>query len=209
MFERFTDRCRKVMVLANQQAHELKHDYIGTEHMLLALIREGTGMGFHALKNLGVDFGALQTEIGRLVKEGSWNAGVGKLPQTPRGRKVIEYAIAESRRLGQDYVGTEHMLLGMIVEGEGVAAQALRNRGVELDAAREEVKRLLDAANAAEAGLRLFRIRSSARSFWVESTDATSAVEVWQRRMRELAPGDEAVKTPDAIDQMSDGPVWR
>ena len=145
MFERFTDRARKVMALANQEAQRFNHEYIGTEHILLGLVKEGTGVGANVLKNLGVDLHKVRMEVERLVKSGPEMVTMGRLPQTPRAKKVIEYSIEEARSLNHNYVGTEHLLLGLLREREGVAAQVLMNMGLKLDQVREEVLHLLGA----------------------------------------------------------------
>ncbi len=123
MFERFTDRARKVMALANQEAQRFNHEYIGTEHILLGLVKEGSGVGANVLKNLDVDLRKVRMEVEKLVKAGPDMVTMGKLPQTPRAKKVIEYAIEEARNLNHNYVGTEHLLLGLLREHDGVAAQ--------------------------------------------------------------------------------------
>src|SRR5438128_6016923 len=143
MFERFTDRARKVMALANQEAQRFNHEYIGTEHILLGLVKEGSGVGANVLKNLDVDLRKVRLEVEKLVKSGPDMVTMGKLPQTPRAKKVIEYSIEEARRLYHDYVGTEHILLGLIREEAGVAAQVLFNLGLTLPRLREEVCTLL------------------------------------------------------------------
>ncbi len=143
MFERFTDRARKVMALANREAQNFNHEYIGTEHILLGLVTENSGVGAQVLKNLGVDAKLLRQEVEKLVKSGPDMVLFGKLPQTPRAKKVIEFAIEEARALNHTYVGTEHMLLGLLREGEGVAAQVLTNLGLELETVRQEVLNLL------------------------------------------------------------------
>jgi ATP-dependent Clp protease ATP-binding subunit ClpC len=147
MFERFTDRARKVMALANQEAQRLNHEYIGTEHILLGLVKEGSGVGANVLKNLDVDLRKVRLEVEKLVKAGPEMVTMGKLPQTPRAKKVIEYAIEEARNLNHNYVGTEHLLLGLLREHDGVAAQVLMNLGLKLDEVREEVLNLLGAGN--------------------------------------------------------------
>ena len=114
MFERFTDRARKVMALANQEAQRFNHEYIGTEHILLGLVKEGSGVGANVLKNLDVDLRKVRMEVEKLVKSGPDMVTMGKLPQTPRAKKVIEYAIEEARNLNHNYVGTEHLLLGLL-----------------------------------------------------------------------------------------------
>ncbi|MDY7010147.1 MAG: ATP-dependent Clp protease ATP-binding subunit [Planctomycetota bacterium] len=145
MFERFTDRARKVMALANQEAQRFSHEYIGTEHILLGLVKEGTGVGANVLKNLGVDLHKVRMEVERLVKSGPELVTMGKLPQTPRAKKVIECAIEEARGLNHNYVGTEHILLGLLREHEGVAAQVLVKLGLKLEEVRDEVLNLLGA----------------------------------------------------------------
>ncbi len=145
MFERFTDRARKVMALANQEAQRFNHEYIGTEHVLLGLVKEGSGVGANVLKNLDVDLRRVRLEVEKLVKSGPDMVTMGKLPQTPRAKKVIEYSIEEARNLNHNYVGTEHLLLGLLREHEGVAAQVLMNLGLKLDEVREEVLNLLGA----------------------------------------------------------------
>ncbi|MCG8404958.1 MAG: ATP-dependent Clp protease ATP-binding subunit [Phycisphaerales bacterium] len=145
MFERFTDRARKVMALANQEAQRFNHEYIGTEHILLGLVKEGSGVGANVLKNLEVDLRKVRLEVEKLVKSGPDMVTMGKLPQTPRAKKVIEYAIEEARNLNHNYVGTEHLLLGLLREQDGVAAQVLMNLGIKLEEVREEVLNLLGA----------------------------------------------------------------
>jgi ATP-dependent Clp protease ATP-binding subunit ClpC len=145
MFERFTDRARKVMALANQEAQRFNHEYIGTEHILLGLVKEGSGVGANVLKNLDVDLRKVRLEVEKLVKSGPDMVTMGKLPQTPRAKKVIEYAIEEARALNHNYVGTEHLLLGLLREQDGVAAQVLMNLGLKLGEVREEVLNLLGA----------------------------------------------------------------
>ncbi len=145
MFERFTDRARKVMALANQEAQRFNHEYIGTEHILLGLVKEGSGVGANVLKNLDVDIKKLRLEVEKLVKSGPDMVTMGKLPHTPRAKKVIEFAIEEARSLNHNYIGTEHLLLGLLRESEGVAAQVLMNLGLKLEEVRQEVLNLLGA----------------------------------------------------------------
>ncbi len=145
MFERFTDRARKVMALANQEAQRFNHEYIGTEHILLGLVKEGSGVGANVLKNLDVDIKKLRLEVEKLVKSGPDMVSMGKLPHTPRAKKVIEFAIEEARSLNHNYIGTEHLLLGLLRETEGVAAQVLMNLGLKLEDVRQEVLNLLGA----------------------------------------------------------------
>src|SRR5690349_7204178 len=150
MFERFTDRARKVMALANQEAQRFNHEYIGTEHILLGLVKEGSGVGANVLKNLDVDLRKVRLEVEKLVKSGPDMVTMGKLLQTPRAKKVIEYAIEEARNLNHNDVGTEHLLLGLLREHDGVAAQVLMNLGLKLEEVREEVLNLLGAGVESE-----------------------------------------------------------
>jgi ATP-dependent Clp protease ATP-binding subunit ClpC len=133
------------MALANQEAQRFNHEYIGTEHILLGLVKEGSGVGATVLKNLDVDIKKLRLEVEKLVKSGPDMVTMGKLPQTPRAKKVIEYAIEEARALNHNYVGTEHILLGLLRESEGIAAQVMMNLGLKLEDVRQEVLNLLGA----------------------------------------------------------------
>src|SRR5436309_4418177 len=139
MYERFTDRARKVMQLANQEAQRFNHEYIGTEHILLGLVKEGSGVAANVLKNLDIDLRKIRLEVEKIVQSGPDMVTMGKLPQTPRAKKVIEYSIEEARNLNHNYVGTEHLLLDLLREQEGVAAQVLMNLGLKLEDVREEV----------------------------------------------------------------------
>jgi four helix bundle protein len=150
MYERFTDRARKVMALANQEAQRFNHEYIGTEHILLGLVKEGSGVGATVLKNLGANLPTLRAEVEKLVRSGPDMITAGKLPQTPRAKRVIEYAIEEARALNHNYVGTEHILLGLIREGDGIAAQVLTNLGFKVEDVRREVLKLLGVSEEQE-----------------------------------------------------------
>ena len=156
MYERFTDRARKVMQLANQEAQRFNHEYIGTEHVLLGLVKEGSGVAANVLKNLDIDLRKIRLEVEKIVQHGPGGEQVvmGRLPHTPRAKKVIEYSIEEARNLNHNYVGTEHLLLGLLREQEGVAAQVLMNLGLKLDDVREEVLNLLghNMPNESEGG---------------------------------------------------------
>jgi hypothetical protein len=145
MFERFTDRSRKVMALANQEAQRFNHEYIGTEHILLGLLKEGSGVGANVLKNLDVDLRKVRLEVEKLVRSGPDIVTMGKLPQTPASKRATEYAIEEARNLNHNYVGTEHLLLGLIREHDGVAAHVLLNLNLKLEDVRAEVLNLLGA----------------------------------------------------------------
>jgi ATP-dependent Clp protease ATP-binding subunit ClpC len=143
MFEKFTDRARKVLALANQEARRFNHHYIGTEHILLALVREGRGVGANVLKYLDVDLRRVRLEVEKLITATPKPASEGDLPQTPRVKTVIQHAIEESGNLNHNYVGTEHLLLGLLREGEGVAGQVLMNLGISFENARQELINLL------------------------------------------------------------------
>jgi ATP-dependent Clp protease ATP-binding subunit ClpA len=143
MYERFTDRARKVMQYANQEAQRFNHEYIGTEHILLGLVKEGSGVAANVLKNLNIDLRKVRLQVEKIVQAGPDAVTMGKLPQTPRAKKVIEYAIEEAGLLHHNYVGTEHLLLGLIREQEGVAAHVLMNLGVKLEDVHAEIFLLL------------------------------------------------------------------
>lgn len=143
MFNRFTERAKKVIFLAREEARKLDHDYLGTEHILLGLIREGEGIGAAALQNLAIDLAQVRVEVEKAVGKGGGALFLGQIPFTPRAKKVLELAVTEARNLRHNYIGTEHLLLGLIREGEGVAAQILTNLGADLGKVREEVSNLL------------------------------------------------------------------
>ena len=143
MFNRFTERARRAILLAREEAKRLDHDYLGTEHLLLGLIREGEGIAATALQNLGIDLRQVRQEVEKAVGRGGGSLFLGQIPFTPRAKKVLELAVTEARDLGHNYIGTEHLLLGLIREGEGVAAQILNSLGADLDRVREEVVNLL------------------------------------------------------------------
>lgn len=143
MFNRFTERARKVILLAKEEAKRFNHDYIGTEHILLGLVREGEGVAAAVLASFGLSPEKIRLEVEKLVQPGPSTVISGDLPFTPKAKKVIELAMDEAHSLGHNYVGTEHLLLGLIREGEGVASQVLMNLGLELDKVRDEVMNLL------------------------------------------------------------------
>jgi ATP-dependent Clp protease ATP-binding subunit ClpC len=142
MFERFTDRARRVVVLAQEEARMLNHNYIGTEHILLGLIHEGEGLAAKALENLGISLNAVREQVTEIIGKGQ-QAPTGHIPFTPRAKKVLEYSLREGLQLGHTYIGTEHILLGLIREGEGVAAQVLVKLGADLNKVRQQVIQLL------------------------------------------------------------------
>jgi ATP-dependent Clp protease ATP-binding subunit ClpC len=143
MFQRFTDRARRVVVRAQEEARTLNHSYLGTEHLLLALTHESTGgLGAGVLESLGIGLEAVRQRVEEVTGRGQ-QAPAGRIPFTPQAKKVLELALQESRALGHNYIGTEHILLGVIHEGDGVAAHVLSELGADLDGAREQVIRLL------------------------------------------------------------------
>ncbi len=150
MFERFTDRARRVVVLAQEEAGRLNHNYIGTEHLLLGLIHEGEGIAARALESLGIRLEVVRTEVEEIIGRGS-EPPAGRIPFTPRAKKVLELSLREALQLSHSYIGTEHILLGLIREGEGVAAQVLVTLGADLDRVRGQVITLL-SGEAVAAG---------------------------------------------------------
>jgi len=143
MYERFTDRSRKVMQLANQEAMRANCPYIDTPHILLGLCKEGSGVAANVLKNLDVDLGKIRTELERLLPPFTEAVSIGKLPQTPEARLVIENAINEARKLNHNYVGTEHLLLGILADGKSVACAILASMNLTPERVRDEALALL------------------------------------------------------------------
>jgi hypothetical protein len=141
-FDRFTERARNVLTLAQEEAQRFNHNYIGTEHLLLGLVREGEGVSAKVLTNLGIELTAVRNAVEVIIGRGQRQA-MGEIGLTPRSKKVIELAVDEARRLGHSYIGTEHLLLGLIREGEGIAAGVLESLGVNLERVRSEVIRVL------------------------------------------------------------------
>ncbi len=146
MFNRFTERARKIIILAKEEARRFNHDYIGTEHILLGLIREGEGVAAAVLQNMGMSLETIRLEVEKLVQPGPTTQILGDIPFTPRAKKVLELSAEEARSLGHNYIGTEHILLGLIREGEGVASQVLMNLGLDLDMVRNQVMHFLGSA---------------------------------------------------------------
>ena len=190
MFERFTDRARKVMALANQEAQRFNHECIGTEHILLGLVKEGSGVGATVLKNLDVDIKKLRLEVEKQVKSGPDLVTMGKLPQTPRAKKVIEYAIEEARSLNHNYVGTEHILLGLLRESEGIAAQVLMSLGLKLEEIRQEVLNLL-GAGVDEGPIAGMEIKMGPEAAGHKPKSKTPALDSFGRDLIELAKSGE------------------
>jgi ATP-dependent Clp protease ATP-binding subunit ClpC len=150
MFERFTDRARRVVVLAQEEARMLNHNYIGTEHILLGLIHEGEGVAAKALESMGISLDAVRAQVEEIIGQGQ-QAPSGHIPFTPRAKKVLELSLREALQLGHNYIGTEHILLGLIREGEGVAAQVLVKLGADLNRVRSTVIQLLSGYQGKEA----------------------------------------------------------
>ncbi len=148
MFDRFTDRAKKVMSFARQEAMKFNHEYIGTEHILLGLVQEGSGVAANVLKNMSIDLEKIRHEVEKIVKTGPSMVTMGQLPFTPRAKKVLELSLEEASQLSHNYIGTEHLLLGLIRENEGIAAQVLMNLGIKLDEVREEVLEFLGASES-------------------------------------------------------------
>lgn len=149
MFERFTDRARRCIVLSQENARKLNHNYIGTEHLLLGLVHEGEGIAAKALVSLGVVLEGVRQEVEEVIGQGQ-QAPSGHIPFTPRAKKVLELALREALQLGHNYIGTEHILLALIREGQGVGAQVLGKLGVELNQARKRVLDILGGEAAAK-----------------------------------------------------------
>ena len=150
MIDRFTDRARKVIMYGKQEAQRLGQSSLGTEHVLLGLVKEGTGVAANVLKSLGVDLKRIRAEVERTVQSdpaAHAQKMAGEPRYTPRAKRVLELSLDEARSLGQNYIGTEHLLLGLLREGQGVAAQVLRNLGLKLETVREEVHQFLGGAD--------------------------------------------------------------
>src|SRR5487761_1369703 len=149
MFERFTDRARRVLVLAQEEARLLNHNFIGTEHILLGLVHEGEGVAAKALESLGISLEAVREKVEETIGPAG-SSTTGSPPFTPRAKKVLELSLREALQLGHNYIGTEHMLLGLVREGEGVAAQVLVSLGADLSRVRQQVIQLLSGYRGRE-----------------------------------------------------------
>jgi ATP-dependent Clp protease ATP-binding subunit ClpC len=180
MFNRFTERARKVIVFAKEEARRFNHDYIGTEHLLLGLIREGEGVAAAVMQKLGVDLESIRIEVEKLVQPGPQTQVVGDIPFTPRSKKALELAAEEARALGHNYIGTEHLLLGLVKEGEGMAYRVLLNLGMDLGKLRNEVMELLGSGipghNQPQPGEQQPR-----------GTSKTPAIDAYGRNLNKLA----------------------
>ncbi len=175
MFNRFTERARKVIVYAKEEARRFNHDYIGTEHLLLGLIREGEGVAAAVLQKLGVDLETIRIEVEKLVQPGPQTQVIGDIPFTPRSKKALELSAEEARALGHNYIGTEHILLGLVKEGEGMAYRVLLNLGLDLAKLRNEVMELLGSGMPGGYGQEPMK------------TDKTPAIDAYGRNLNKLA----------------------
>jgi ATP-dependent Clp protease ATP-binding subunit ClpA len=180
VFERFTDRARRVVVLAQEEARMLNHNYLGTEHILLGLIGEGEGVAARALESLGISLEAVRQQVEEIIGQGQ-QAPSGHIPFTPRAKKVMELASREALQLGHNYVGTEHILLGLIREGEGVAAQVLVKLGADLNRVRQQVIQLLHGYQGTEPADYRRRLGKRARARLMD--DALARVDALDRRL--------------------------
>jgi ATP-dependent Clp protease ATP-binding subunit ClpC len=188
MFDRFTERARKVIILAKEEAKRFNHDYIGTEHILLGLIKEGESVAAAVLQNLGLSLDTIRLEVEKLVQFGPSTVVSGDIPFTPKAKKVIELAMDEARRLGHNYIGTEHLLLGLIKEGEGVASHVLMNVGLDLNKVRSEVIKLLGSTTPnAEPGAPPPGMGGSGGGAGGKSKTKTPALDAFGRDLSQLA----------------------
>ncbi|MFQ5505802.1 MAG: Clp protease N-terminal domain-containing protein, partial [Planctomycetota bacterium] len=183
MFDRFTDRAKKVMSLARQEAQKFNHEYIGTEHILLGLVQEGNGVAANVLQKMGVDLEKIRQEVEKIVKSGPSMATMSNLPFTPRAKKVLELAMEEASQLGHNYIGTEHLLLGLIKENEGIAAQVLLNLRVKLEDVRNQVLEFLGADTAGADELESGGMTSGTAG----AKSKTPALDTFGRDLTELA----------------------
>jgi ATP-dependent Clp protease ATP-binding subunit ClpA len=193
MFERFTDRARRVVVLAQEEARMLNHNYIGTEHILLGLIHEGEGVAAKALESLGISLEAVRQQVEEIIGQGQ-QAPSGHIPFTPRAKKVLELSLREALQLGHNYIGTEHILLGLIREGEGVAAQVLVRLGADLDRVRQQVVELVNAPEGETGTSRPFALGSRA---WERSSEVLKMLRVISARLEAIEQHLGIPKQPD------------
>lgn len=198
MYERFTDRSRKVMALANAEAVRFGHEFVGTEHVLIGLLLEGSGVAANVLKNLDISLGELRKQTDKCVQPGpsrpdagitAFSPSVTLLPLSPRSKKVVEYAQDEATRLQHNYVGTEHVLLGLLREGDGVAAQVLMNCGVKLEDVRDEVLNLLGEPNSRERQQMSAEHRKYAELLFKVATDPFAAAAEIKKQLEGVKPG--------------------
>jgi ATP-dependent Clp protease ATP-binding subunit ClpA len=200
MFERFTDRARQVVALAQQEARMLNHNYIGTEHILLGLIHEGDGVAARALESLGISLDAVRQQVEEIIGRGQ-QAPSGHIPFTPRAKKVLELSLREALQLGHNYIGTEHILLGLLREGDGVAAQVLVRLGADLNRVLRQVIQLLHGYQGQDAGSGGSRPGERARAglpddvpAWFDALDRRlTALERWVSMQPDLEDLDQEI----------------
>jgi ATP-dependent Clp protease ATP-binding subunit ClpC len=183
MFERFTDGSRRVVVLAQDEARMLNHNYVGTEHILLGLIHEGEGVAARTLESLGISLDVVRQQVEEIIGRGQQAPSV-HIPFTPRAKEVLELSLSESLQLGHGYIGTEHILLGLLREGGGVAAQVLVKLGADLNRVRQQVIQLLHGYQAREAGSAGSGLGERARA--VRPDDALGRFDALDRRLTAL-----------------------
>ena len=186
MFERFTDRARRVVVLAQEEARLLNHNYIGTEHILLGLIHEGEGVAAKALESLGISLESVRGQVEEIIGQGG-NSPSGHIPFTPRAKKVLELSLREALQLGHNYIGTEHILLGLIREGEGVAAQVLVKLGADLARVREQVIQLLSAYGGVSGSAHGEKSGAASSGGSGESSSGSHVLDQFGRNLTQLA----------------------
>ncbi len=185
MFERFTDRARRTVVLAQEEARLMQHNYIGTEHLLLGLIHEGEGVAAKALESLGIGLDAVRQQVEEIIGRGQ-HAPSGHIPFTPRAKKVLELALREAIQLGHNYIGTEHILLGLIREGDGVAAQVLARLGADLNRTRQRIIEVLHGHG--HLGADVIRIGPGGETLADRLASIAARLAAIERRLRELPP---------------------
>lgn len=184
MFDRFTNRAKQVIILARKEADRFNHNYIGTEHLLLGLIKLGQGVAVDVLRSMGIDFETIRMEVEKAVGTGPENKAIGDVPLTLRAKKVIELAVEEAKNLNHTYIGTEHLLLGLLQEGEGVAARILKNLDIDISKAREEIRKEL------ESGLAKPMEDQTMSGVPGEKADKTPALTAFGRDLTDLARED-------------------
>jgi len=218
MFERFTDRARRAVELAQEEARRLNHNYIGTEHILLGLIREGEGVAARALESLGISLEAVRQQVEKIIGRGQ-QAPSGHIPFTPRAKKVLELSLRESLQLGHNYIGTEHILLGLLREGDGVAAQVLVRLGADLNRVLQQVIQLLHGYQGQDAASGGSRLGERARAglpddalAWFDALDRRlTALERWVSMQPDLEDLDQEIaqvrRDKEAADARQDSQV--
>jgi len=201
MFERFTDRARRVVVLAQEESRLLNHNYIGTEHLLLGLIHEGEGVAARALEQLGISLERVRTEVEEIIGQGA-SSPTGHIPFTPRAKKVLELSLREALELGHNYIGTEHILLGLLREGEGVAAQVLMVRmGADLDRVRAVVEGM--ASSAAGESVFTSPVAGSDRHLRLRVRPGRIDLSLEDPSLNPFPTLDVVVRTPEAVSRGS------